>query len=79
MLNMGDVTIPKSTDESRIKENFAASKIQLEPDEMMRMKQLDKGYRRNTYDWLLRPKVDSVDTAWDVASDSAFVIDDDKK
>ena len=78
MLSLGDSTIPKSTDESRIKENFAASKIQLEDDEIQRMKQLDKGYRRNTYDWLFRPQLDSVETAWDIESDSAFVIENDK-
>lgn len=67
------MTIPKSTDESRIKENYEATKIQLEEEEMQRIKRLDKNYRRNTYDWLLRPK-DSIEAAWDVTSDSEFVL-----
>ena len=71
---MGDVTIPKSTEEDHIKENFDAIKIKLEPEEVERIKQLDKNLRRNTYDWLFRPKIDSLESAWDETSDSAYVL-----
>lgn len=71
---MGDVTIPKSTEEDHIKENFDATKINLEPEEVERIKRLDRNLRRNTYDWLFLPRIDSVENAWDVTSDSAYIL-----
>ena len=72
LFQRGDVTIPKSTDDKRIVENFQSVKIKLSAEDMDRLKVLDKNLRLYTFDWLFRPDIDTVDSAWDVNEDSAF-------
>ena len=74
LLQRGDVTIPKSTDDKRIVENFQSVNVKLSPEDMDRLRQLDKNLRLNTFDWLFRPDIDTVDSAWDVIEDSKFVL-----
>lgn len=40
---------------------------------MDKLKALDKNLRLNTFDWLFRPDVDTLDSAWDVKEDKDFV------
>ena len=74
LLHLGDVTIPKSTDESRILENIKSIEVKLSAEEIDRLKTLDKNLRINTYDWLFRPDMDTVTSAWDVKEDETFVL-----
>jgi diketogulonate reductase-like aldo/keto reductase len=73
MLHLGDGTIPKSMDEGHLKENYEVLNIQLTSDEIDKLKKLDSGFRRNTYDWIYFSKFASDEAAWDVEADSKFV------
>ena len=67
------MTIPKSTNEDRIKENLAASKIKLTPEEMERLRNIDKNERLYTFKPFMREE-DSVETFWDTIEDESFVL-----
>lgn len=67
------MTIPKSFDDARIVENFQSVKVRLSSDDMDKLRALDKKLRLNSFDWLFRPGVDTIDSAWDVKEDDAFV------
>ena len=58
---MGNVVIPKSFDEERLKENLRSCAIQLNDDDVERLKGLCKSLRYNPYDWVLRPDVDTME------------------
>ena len=44
-VNRGTVPIPKSSNESRLKENLAAAEIEFSPEEMARISEANKNYR----------------------------------
>lgn len=44
-INRGTVPIPKSSNESRLKENLAAAEIELSPEEMARISEVNKSHR----------------------------------
>ena len=73
VLNLGTVTIPKSTNESRIKENLAATKIMLTPEEMERLRGIDKNERLFPLSSFLK-EGESLEDFWDIAKDEAFVL-----
>ena len=68
------MTIPKSTNEARLVENFKSVNVKLTPGDMERLKGLDKGLRLNPFDWLFKPAIDTVDSAWDVKEDGDYVM-----
>ena len=67
------MTIPKSTNKDRIKENLAASKIKFTPEEIERLRNIDKNERLYTFKPFMREE-ESVETFWDTIEDEAFVL-----
>ena len=45
LLHQGMVVIPKSVNPKRISENFKATQIQLDTEDIKRLKDIDKDYR----------------------------------
>ena len=76
MLHLGTVAIPKSTNEGRIKENLAATRIRLTPEEVETLKRVDKNKRLLTMEYLFQDmNIDiATDSVFDVAADEAFPI-----
>ena len=73
MLHIGTVAIPKSTNEGRIKENLGATKIKLTPEEMERLRGIDRNERL----FLAKPfwkEDDTMETVFDVSQDEAFML-----
>ena len=67
------MVIPKSTSESRIKENLKATEITLTSEEVEQLKRIDKNTRLFRGEFFL-PKSVTVEQAWDVAADEKYVI-----
>ena len=73
MLHLGTVTIPKSANEGRIKENLAATMIKLMPDEMEKLKDIDMNRRLFVGASYLK-EGETLEDLWDMAKDEAFVL-----
>ena len=67
------MVIPKSTSESRIKENLKATEITLTSEEVEQLKGIDKNTRPFRGEFFL-PKGVTVEQAWDVDTDKKFVV-----
>lgn len=67
------MVIPKSTSESRIKENLKATEITLTSEEVEQLKGIDKNTRLFRGEFFL-PKGVTVEEAWDVDADKKFVV-----
>ena len=63
------MVIPKSTNEGRIIENIKAADVTLSPEEVERLKSLDRNHR---YFWEDEFYNESHEEAWDIAADEAF-------
>ena len=64
--------IPKSVNPNRIKDNFKASAVKLDEEDMERIRALDRNLRLLTFSWQIKQSNPSEDL-WDTASDAAFV------
>ena len=64
-IQRGTVCIPKSVHENRIKENFDVFDFELTPEEMQRIRALDKGHRFSEPVGLLFPGVPDSKKYWD--------------
>ena len=73
MLSLGAVAIPMSTNDGRIKENLAATKIKLTPEEMERLRGIDRNTKLFTGAPFLR-EGETAEDFWDTAKDEAFVL-----
>ena len=73
MLHIGTVAIPKSTNEGRIKENLGATKIKLTPEEMERLRGIDRNKRLFLME-LFWKEGDTMETVFDVSQDEAFML-----
>lgn len=69
---MGLIVIPKSVTEARIIENYKATEITLTPDEIEKLKAVDKNARLFTFLLFLPGK--TVEELWDVSLDEAYKI-----
>lgn len=67
------MVIPKSTSESRIKENLKATEITLISEEVEQLKRIDKNTRLFRGEFFLAKGV-TQEQAWDVAADKEYVI-----
>ena len=67
------MVIPKSTSESRIKENLKATEITLTSEEVEQLKRIDKNNRLFRGEFFV-PKGVTVEQIWDVAADNEYVI-----
>ena len=65
--------IPKSVNPDRIRDNFKATAIKLDEDDIRRIRALDRNTRFLTFAWFLKQS-SSVEDLWDTASDAAVVI-----
>ena len=65
--------IPKSVNPNRIKDNFKASAVKLDDEDMKKISALDRNLRLLTFSWHIRQSNPNEDL-WDTASDAAFVI-----
>ena len=74
MLHIGTVAIPKSTNEGRIKENLAATKINLTPEEVERIKGVDKNKRLFGMESFTQGM--SPESVFDTAADEACVVNE---
>ena len=74
MLHLGVVTIPKSTNEGRIKENLAATRIRLTPEEVETLKGVDRNKRLFAIEVLFKNENFTTDSVFDVTADEAFVL-----
>ena len=72
MLHLGIVAIPKSTNEGRIKENLAATRIKLSPEEVETLKGIDRNKRLFLMEYFTEGK--TIEEVFDVAADEAFVL-----
>ena len=73
MLHLGAVTIAKSTNEGRIKENLAATRIKLSPEEVETLKGVDRNKRLFTWKAFWKEE-DTLESVFDIAEDEAFVL-----
>ncbi|KAL5516324.1 hypothetical protein EMCRGX_G001617 [Ephydatia muelleri] len=71
-LHRGMSVIPKSVNPNRIKDNFKASAVKLNDEDMERIRALDRNLRLLTFSWQIKQSNPSEDL-WDTASDAAFV------
>ena len=74
MLHLGVVAIPKSTNEGRIKENLAATKIRLSPEEVETLKSVDRNKRLFAIESLFKDENITTDSVFDVTADEDFVL-----
>ena len=72
MLHLRIVAIPKSTNEGRIKENLAATRIKLSPEEVETLKGIDRNKRLFLMEYFTEGK--TIEEVFDVAADEAFVL-----
>ena len=74
MLHLGAVAIPKSTNEGRIKENLAATRIRLSPEEMETLKGVDRNKRLFGIESFFEDKNITAGSFFDVDADEALVL-----
>lgn len=73
-LALGDIMIPKSTNESRLRENFNSLKIQLDQDDVKKIKSLERNLRLHLMKSFTVPGGIPTEEFWDVEFDSAFQV-----
>ena len=71
-LASGDILIPKSTNESRLRENLAALNVKLDGEDMEKLKALDKDLRFYKMKAFIDPAGITSEEFWDVDFDSAY-------
>ena len=72
MLHIGTVAIPKSINEGRIKENLAATEIKLTPEEVERIKGVDRNKRLFGMESFTQGM--DTESVFDTAADEAYVL-----
>ena len=73
-LASGDILIPKSTNESRLRENFTAFNVKLDEEDIVKLKSLDRELRFYMMKLFTDPAGISTEEFWDVEFDSAFQV-----
>ena len=74
MLHLGVVAIPKSTNEGRIRENLAATRIRLSPEEVETLKGVDRNKRLFAIESLFKDENITTDSVFDVTADEDFML-----
>ena len=64
--------IPKTVSHVRITENLKATELKLDVEDMKRLRELDRNFRRFTGE-LIRKSWESVNDLWDVQEDEKFM------
>ena len=73
-LASGDILIPKSVNESRLRENLTAINVKLDEGDKENLRALDKGLRFYTMDKFTKPAGISTEEFWDADFDSAYQV-----
>lgn len=73
-IHRGIVVLAKTVNLERVHENFKATEVSLDAEDMRRLKELDRNLRLLRF-FMLR-KDESLETFWDEESDKAFVINE---
>lgn len=73
-IHRGIVVLAKSVNIERVKENFCATKVKLDAEDMRRLRELDLDLRFLRF-FMVRKDV-SLDEFWDKENDKAYVIDE---
>ena len=71
-LHRGMVVISKTVGHARITENLKATELELDVEDMKRLRELDRNFRRFPGE-LIRKSWESVNDLWDVQEDEKFM------
>ena len=70
-LALGDIAIPKTTTESRLRENLASLNVKLDEEDVKALRSLEKGLRLHPMKIFTKP-TQTFEEFWDVEFDSAY-------
>lgn len=72
-LHRGAVVIPKTTNPERVLENFKSTELDLDAEEMRRLREADRNHRLLTGKFMFK-EGQTQDQFWDVKEDEAFEV-----
>ena len=73
-MSLGDIVIPKTTGETRLRENLSSVSIQLDATDMETLKGMDKEVRYQDLSWFF-PATATLDDIWDTEYDQEYLLE----